>query len=423
MKVLHVSYADKGGGGAIGAYRLHTSMLAQNVDSQLLVIIKRTLDPTVLRAPAWIRIINKISRKLSAYILKLQKPADFLHRSLNIFPTGIWKCINSIDADIVHLHWINENTVGIPDFKFIRKPIIWKLPDMWAFSGCEHYPTSSRRPYEGYSKINRTIGAKGLDLDRLVWLQKRKHWSNLHFTIVSPSRWLAECARSSYLFKRYPVHNIPNPINLHIYKPAADIIKVRQYLNLPYDKKLIMYTSLHDPRKGYSFLEKCLCRLSKSITPADYRIVIMGYKVPYDSLNGIEIINLGYFHEELDIAMAYSAVNVCAVPSYADNLPNTIKESMACGTPCVAFNTGGIPEMITHKVNGYLVPVNDIDEFCNGLKWILTGNYQDISTAAREAACKCHDPEVIIKKYVALYNDVIANRSCPKTFMPAEEHN
>lgn len=412
MKVLHVCFTNKGGGGAIGAYRLHTTMLSQGVDSRLLVMEKRGADPTVIRAPFVVRVANKISKKLSRYILKLQKPADGSYRSLNIFPTGIWRVINSTDADIVQMHWINENAVGIPEFKLIRKPIVWKLPDMWAFSGCEHYPTNSTRPFAGYSKSNRISGAKGLDIDRFVWNQKMRHWQDLDLVIVAPSKWLADCAKASYLFKRYPVHNIPNPVNLDIFRPAADIGKVRAFFKLPLDKKLILFASLtplDDPRKGFGFLEKCISRLADKVNPDEYKIVVLGYRAPHDSMGGIEVINLGIFHEELVVAMIYSAVNVCAFPSYADNLPNTIKESMACGTPCVAFNTGGIPEMITHKVNGYLAPVNDIDEFCNGILWILTENYSTLSRAVREAACKIHDPEVIIKKYVELYNDVIAN--------------
>jgi len=414
MKVLHVCYANRGGGGAIGAYRLHTAMLSQGVNSRLLVIKKRGADPTLVRAPFLIRLANLIARKLSRYILKLQKPADRSYRSLNIFPTGIWRVINSLDADIVQLHWINENTLGISEFKHIRKPIVWKLPDMWAFSGCEHYPTDSTRPFAGYSKANRASGARGFDLDRFVWDQKRRHWKDLDLTIVTPSKWLAECAKSSYLFQRYPVHNIPNPINLDVFRPAADAGKVREFFKLPPAKKLILFaslTSLKDPRKGFGFLEKCMCRLAEKINPYDYRIVIMGYRVPYASLGGIEIINLGYMEEELNVAMAYAAMDVCVAPSYADNLPNTIKESMACGTPCVAFDTGGVPDMITHKVNGYLAPVNDVEEFCNGLLWILSADYPAISKAAREAAIKLHSPEFIVSQYLGLYEDVLAGRS------------
>ncbi|HKK16249.1 MAG TPA: glycosyltransferase [Gammaproteobacteria bacterium] len=412
MKVLHVCYADKEGGGAIGAHRLHTSMLSQNVDSTLLVIKKRTYDPTVQRVPRHIRLANLAGRHLSRFLLQLQKPADKSYRSLNILPTGIGNYINTLDADIVQLHWINENTIGIPEFRNIKKPVVWKLPDMWAFSGSEHYPPGNERAEKGYTKLNRIEGAGGLDIDRLIWKLKKKYWKDLDLTIVSPSKWLADRARASDLFRNYPVHNIANPINLDRYRPAANIASARKFFRLPVDKKLVLFVSLTrltDPRKGFGFLEKCLEEYSKSINPAEYRFVVMGRRIPVPEIGGIEVINLGYLSEEADIALAYSAADVLAAPSYADNLPNTIKESMACGTPCVAFNTGGIPDMITHRESGYLCPVDDITEFCNGLQWVLSGKIEKLSIAARDAAIKFHDPENIVKMYLDLYENILAN--------------
>ncbi|MGH8120033.1 MAG: glycosyltransferase [Gammaproteobacteria bacterium] len=414
MKVLHVCFTNRGGGGAIGAYRLHKAMLSQGIDSRILVIIKGAYDPTLMRAPLSVRLTNLICRKLSSYILNLQKPADSSFRSLNIFPTGLWRFINATDADIVQLHWINENTLGISELKRIRQPIVWKLPDMWAFSGCEHYPTDSVRPFAGYNKSNKNNDTFWLDLDRFVWNHKKHQWKDLDLTIVTPSKWLAACVKSSYLFKHYPVYNILNPINLEVFRPAVDIEKVRAFYRLPSGKKLILYSSmtmLKDPRKGFAFLEQCLRKLAVKENHDDFKIVIMGNKIPYNSIGGIEVINMGYLADEIDIAMVYSAVDVCAAPSYADNLPNTIKESMACGTPCVAFRTGGVPDMITHKENGYLADVNNIDDFCNGLMWVLTSNYSAISNSAREAATRLHNPGVIVGKYLELYGDVLKNRN------------
>lgn len=411
MKVLHVCFSDKGGGAFIGAHRLHTCMLDQGISSELLVIIKRTDDPTVIQAPFHVKLQNFIWRNLSKLILKLQKPGDNEFRSMNIFPTTISKIINKSDADIVQFHWISSNTVGLPDFTRITKPIVWKMPDMWAFCGSEHYSYHETRYRDGYTTSNRPAGHKGLDIDRYVWEKKRLYWQSKDFTIVCPSRWLARCAGESMLFRDRRIHNIPNPINLEIYKPVADKIQARKKLNLPLNKKLILFTSLQkisDSRKGFHYLEKCMEQLLQYFHPASLGIVVMGKEPPPASIQGISVYFTGYFQEDLDIASVYSACDACFFPSMADSTPNTIKESMCCGTPCVAFDIEGVQEMITHKINGYLAPVGAVAEMVEGLKWVLTGANQDLYRAVRESASRLHDPHIIIRKYLDIYENILA---------------
>jgi len=412
MKILHVCFSDKGGGAYIGAHRLHSCMRAQGVSSELLVITKRTRDPTVIQAPLHVRMQNYVWRNLSKLILKLQQPGDREFRSMNIFPTSISSIINQSDADIVQFHWISSNTVGLPDFARITKPIFWKMPDMWAFCGSEHYSYHDARYREGYAESNRPPGHGWLDIDRYVWSKKRKYWQNKEFSIVCPSRWLARCAGNSILFQDRPIHNIPNPINLEIYKPAVDKARVRKHLNLPLDRKLILFTSsqkIYDNRKGFHYLEECLARLSRYYDPATLGIVVMGIESPVASVCGVDVFYTGYFMDDLDIALVYSACDVCLFPSKADSTPNTIKESMCCGTPCVAFDIEGVQEMITHKINGYLAPVGDAAELAEGLRWVLSGEKQDLSRAVRESASRLHDPRVIVQKYLDVYENRLAS--------------
>jgi glycosyltransferase involved in cell wall biosynthesis len=414
MKVLHVSFQDDGGGAAKGAYRLHTSMLSENVDSKLLVIRKKTKDPSVIQVPFIYKVINYIQRKLCKIILLLHKPEFPRYQSLNIFSSRIYKLINASDAEIVQFHWINENTVGIPDFKKINKPIVWKLADMWAFSGSEHYLPNSDRYINGYTKSNRTEGIKGIDISKFVWQQKFKYWKNINLTIVCPSKWLVECARSSLLFKNTQIINIPNPVDLNIFKPCKDRKLIRQKLKLPLDKKLILYSSIlpatKDPRKGYIFLEQCLYSLTKHLDPSEVCIVFMGAESHEKEFHGIKTYNLHQQHDEYEIASIYSSVDVCAVPSVSDNLPNTIKESMACGTPCVAFDVGGVPDMIEHKINGYLVTPEDTLEFGIGLAWVLSQDKKTISSAARLSAYELHNPKSRVNDYINLYSDILSQK-------------
>jgi glycosyltransferase involved in cell wall biosynthesis len=413
MKVLHVCFSDNVGGAFIGAHRLHSCMVATGIDSELLVIKKRTSDPGVIPAPIGLKIQNLLWRKISRLILFTQRTPDNEFRSLNLFPTTINKIINSHDADIVQFHWISDNTIGIPEFKKINKPVVWKLPDMWAFCGCEHYTTYANRYMDGYSTQNKPVDHRGLDIDRYSWEQKKEYWKDLDMTIVCPSKWLAECAGKSLLLKNYPIHIIPNPIDMDIFKPVSDIAAARSYFNLPEDKRLILFSSLAKAsytRKGFHYLDKCIHEFSRSVDKSLYKLVFMGREVHKKELHGIEVINLGIIVDINDLALAYAAMDVTIVPSDADNLPNVIKESMACGTPCVSFDTGGVPDMITHKVDGYLAPVCDHEELSRGLKWLFSRDKSEIGNIARNSAMQLHGHVKIVNRYMDLYNHILSGR-------------
>lgn len=416
MKVLHVCFSDNVGGAFIGAHRLHSCMVATGIDSELLVIKKRTSDPRVIAIPIGLKIQNLVYRIMSRMILLAQKTPDNEFRSLNLFPTTIIRIINSHDADVVQFHWISHNTVGITDFRKINKPLVWKLPDMWAFCGCEHYTTHANRYMDGYNRQNKPSDHHGLDIDRYIWELKQKYWKDLNMTIICPSKWLAECAGKSLLLKNYPIYNIPNPIDMDIFKPVSDIAAARSHFNLPAGKRLILFSSLAKAsytRKGFHYLEKCIQEFSGSVDKSLYKIVIMGLKIPENCLYGIDVINLGVIMDINDLALAYAAMDVTVVPSDADNLPNVIKESMACGVPCVSFNTGGVPDMISHKVNGYLAPVGDYEELSRGLNWIFSRDNTEICNAARNSALQLHGHVNIVNQYVKIYNSLMSDGMKP----------
>lgn len=414
MKVLHVCFSDKGGGAYIGARRLHRSMLENGVDSTLLVMKKRTRDPTVRQAPLRIRCQNIIWRKISRWILKLQSNADRDFRSLNIFPTTLPNFINDFGADIVQFHWVCENTVSVTDLPRIKAEIVWKLPDMWSFSGCEHYNVRNNRAVEGYTSDNVPDDQSGLDIDRYVWQLKQALWKKKRLTIVCPSKWLYECAKKSKLFQHREIRNIHNPVNLDFYKPSDDKMGLRESLKLPQDKKLILYSTSQqkdDPRKGFQYLDDTLSGLAEKINPEQCAVVIIGITHDLPDISGIQVINLGYVWEEYLITRIYAAVNVCLFPSLADNLPNIIKESMACGTPCVAFDAGGTREMVTHKINGYLAPSGDVDELVSGINWVFQQNEKELSAAARETACRLHNTKDRVADYLTLYEKLLAEHA------------
>lgn len=406
MQVLHINYYDSNGGAARACCRLHKGLINHDIDSRILVIDKLSDDESIIKAVGLkMKFVLKIIQKLSFEFSKLQNSSNKLPHSLGFFSNRIYKKINKINPDIVHLHWINGEMLSIKDLSNLEGKIVWTLHDEWAFCGTEHYKGDSLRYKNGYLKKNKKDS--GLDIDRFIWQKKIKYWKDLAFNIVTPSNWLGKSASKSILFKNKNVSVIPNGLNLNIFK-MEDKTESRKYLNLPEDKKLIAFgaTNVNDLNKGGKELEEIVNIVSKQCT--DIEIVTVGGGANLRELSGIKINNLGLLTSEEDIVKFYSAVNLFILPSKQDNLPNMIMEAMACGTPCVGFDTGGVPDMITHKVNGYLAKAFDCGNFAHGIKWILKNpEYDKICYNARKTAEDKFDIKNIARQYIELYEKII----------------
>ena len=414
MKILHVCHSDGFGGASIGAKRLHQTMIDHGLHSRLLVANKFSDSPMVLQLPDDPN--RQIKNYINEKILSFHKTSNPVIRSLNIFGRGAAKYINNSSADVVQFHWINADTVSISEIAKIKKPIVWKMPDMWAFSGAEHYllPDDPHRYVQGYNNQNRPEHECGLDLNKFVWMYKRYCWRNSSFRIVSPSKWLAECARNSKLFKDRFVYNIPNPIDLKQYIPLAKS-ECRQHFDLPEDKNLILFAALAsmiDKRKGFHFLSEALEILSSKGLNKNTDLVILGNQGKViESLHGFKVHNLGRVKDQSVMIKAYNASDFHVFPTQADNLPNVVKEAIACGLPCVGFNIGGMPDMIKHKDFGYLAKPFDASDLANGLEWVLDQNNDELSKRARKHAEMLHNPEKCINSYLRIYEDLIASQT------------
>ncbi|MFM6308601.1 MAG: glycosyltransferase, partial [Dolichospermum sp.] len=189
------------------------------------------------------------------------------------------------------------------------------------------------------------------------------------------SHWLADYARKSSLFQNLRIEVIANGLDAQVYKPIDQKI-ARNLLNLPLDRKLVLFgaiKSTSDRRKGFHLLEPALRKLSEDKNHKnDVELVIFGASPPSEVPNlGLPIHYLGRLNDDIALALLYSAVDVFIAPSVQDNLPNTVMESLACGTPCIAFDIGGMSDMIEHQQNGYLAKHFDIDDLVRGITWVL----------------------------------------------------
>jgi glycosyltransferase involved in cell wall biosynthesis len=413
MKILHLSTSDIDGGAAIAAYRIHQGLITLGVASSMLVRAKFSEDPTVIahKTP-----IARLGSKLDWWPTKQYPNRELTMFSPQWFPDSVVPKIKKIDPDIINLHWVCNGYLKIESLERLKKPIVWTMHDMWAFTGGCHYTKSCERYIKGCGQCPQLGSAELYDLSYRTWQRKAKAWQNLNLTVVTPSQWLASCVRSSPLFENCHVEIIPSGIDSHQFKPVEQF-QAREKFNLPHDQHLVMFgagSTTGDPRKGFQYLLSALQRLDSTQWGDRLELVVFGEEQPDSALPvNFKVRYLGRLKDNDLLASAYSAVNVFVAPSVQDNLPNTVLEALACGTPCLAFDIGGMSDMIRHKQNGYLAKPFDITDLAQGITWILQDDHRQLwlSNQARTGTIEKFATKTQSKRYASLYKNISKSES------------
>lgn len=406
MNVLQISGTDKIGGAGIAAYRLHQGLTQAGIDSQMLVLRQATSDATVHRLlPRMSRLQRLQTRYASKQVTRQLKAhprkPDSAYWSLNNRSYPIANQINAFNADIVHIHWVGDNYLPIQQFSKINAPIIWTLHDMWAFTGGCHYSGDCQAYQTGCGNCPQLLQSHPQDISQQVIHQKIQAWSNTPMMIVCPSRWLADCVRGSKVLGQQQIEVIPNGIDTTQFKPI-DKASARHALNLPQDKKLVLFGAFggtQDLRKGFIYLRDALKCLPEA---SDIELVVFGSDQPEQLNVNLPVHPIGRLQDMVSMILLYSACDIFALPSLQDNLPNTLLESLACGTPCVAFDTGGLSDIIQHQENGYLAQFKDTQDLAHGIQWTLTQSFS-ATTIHQKTVDRYHLPH-IAEQYTQLYH-------------------
>ncbi|WP_406659835.1 glycosyltransferase family 4 protein [Methanolobus sp. ZRKC3] len=413
MKPLLLNTSDIQGGAARAAYRLHQGLQQIDVESKMLVQKKSSNDNSVIgpktnikgpRSSTWN--IMAVGRYLVDRLpLIYYDPHNFkqIDWSPQWLPNNIHRKINKLNPDVVHFHWICQGFVPVQEVAKIKQPIVWTLHDMWAFTGGCHYNGTCDRYKDKCGSCPQLGSNKENDLSKRVWKHKKECWDDLDFTVVTPSHWLANCARSSSLFEDKKIEVIPNGLDLQKFKPVAKD-EARKALNLPLDKNLILFGALNstqDKRKGFQYLKSAISILSEDL---DFEAIVFGNSSGGDQLD-IPVNYMGRLPDNM-LTSIYSAADVFVAPSVQDNLPNTIMESLACGTPSVAFDIGGMSDMIVHKENGYLAKPFDVEDLAKGIEWVVEQDQRKkyLSEASRKYVENNFELKSVAKQYADLYS-------------------
>ena len=239
MNIIHISNSNQIGGAARAATRIHESLLDNNINSKIWVNDKVGDDSNVFStAGKYFKVLKIIKILIARFLTKLLKTNNPSLHSPQIFSSRWIKKINKSDADVIHLHWFQHEMISISEIPKIKKPIVWTLHDMWGFCGAEHI-SYDKRWKEGYKKKNRPKTESGFDLNLWTWKRKIKYWKKpIH--LIAPSRWMEKAVKDSFLMKDWNVTQIPNPLDIDIWKPMDKKI-ARNAFNLPTNLPIVLF--------------------------------------------------------------------------------------------------------------------------------------------------------------------------------------
>lgn len=415
MKLVMLNSYDNVGGAAIATYRLHRGLLAIGVNSRLIVMRKGTDDSTVIAPDLQTRF-----KRVIAYFhaRRDQKITSHYQANGNRYfsparcPDKLALRIDALNPNLIHLFWVNSGFMKIETLKQFRRPVVWTLHDMWPFTGGCHYDDGCGRYRQSCGECPILNSKSEDDLSRQIWDRKRKSWREIPIVVVATSHWMAEIARSSSLFKDRRIEVIPNGIDTDKYKPL-DKQAARAAYGLPLDRHLVLFSAFSattDKRKGNHLLVPAFKKMALAGWVEKMELVVIGASAPDNPPDlGMKVHYMGHLHDEISQVLLYSAADLTVAPSMQENLSNTVMESLSCGTPVVAFNIGGMPDMIDHQESGYLARPFESDDLAAGMMWVLENKARHAMLAqhARKMAVERYALKTIANRYLALYQDIL----------------
>ncbi len=419
MKVALINTSDAGGGAAEACMRLLAALLQQQVDVSMVVQNKRRDNDRVYTVQH--NAIDKLRSNFNFFCERLPFIA-FQERDRRVrFAFSTANAGTDISnepvirqADILHIHWTNSGFLSIDDLKkllALNKPIVWTLHDMWAFTGGCHYAGTCNHFLNQCGNCYFLRKPDNNDISHSGWLRKSDMYSAAkNISFVTCSNWLGQVAKTSSLLKNASIRVIPNPIDTALFSPK-DKLLMRKKWGVSTDAKIILFgaANINDRRKGITYLVEALAILKANHPQGEkVEMVIFGKNNHFD-INTLPfaVTQLNTITSPNDMAEIYAMADVFVNPSIEDNLPNTIMEAMACGTPCAAFNTGGIPDMIDHQQNGYLANYKSSADLAAGLNELLNLKTEQFATAARNKVLREFNNDKVALQYIDLYRSVL----------------
>lgn len=416
MRVLIVNTSECKGGAAIAAHRLTEALINNGVKAKMLVMEKQTDALYVADHHRWVRDeLNFVWERFVIWVNNLFSRHNLWKVSIANTGTDITTTREFQEADIIHLHWINQGFLSLKSLRRIfasGKPVVWTMHDMWEMTAiCHHaYECDHYQKVCSYCSLLRFPSSH--DLSSRVYKRKKRLYEHANVRFVAVSKWLAECARKSTLIGDKSVSVIPNSISLSHF-PMINRADARSILHLK-GRYLIAFGAarIDDDIKGFSYLVEALKLLTDQgkVSRDDIHLLLFGGIKNEEALGRVPVAHTyyGYVNDSHKMSLIYSASNAVVSSSLYETFGQTLIEAQACGATPVAFGGSGQEDIIAHKVNGYLAERLSAESLADGIYWALTANLE--RSVLRNNVLAHYTESIVALKYTEVYNEAIAQK-------------
>jgi glycosyltransferase involved in cell wall biosynthesis len=407
LNILHISATDNVGGSGRSAYRIHRALKQHGHESRMLVSYRTMPDPDV--GMIW----RTQPYRLADYACSVL--TDALSLQYLYFPSSFrlrrdpW----FHQCDVLQLYNIHGKYFSHSALPLLShdRPVVWRLSDMWPMTGHCAYSYDCKRWLTGCGECPIVHDEPRLRTDRtaFLWRTKKNIYDRSRIHIVAPSRWIADLAKRSPLLERFPIHWIPNGLDTHIFRPIDKRV-ARELLNLSLDERVVLFSAVETTaeRKGGHILTELFSKLAHQATGATRVLIVGNGAEQWKNALALPVTTRDLVRDDTLLAAIYSAADVFAYPTLAENLPNGILESMSCGTPVVAFDVGGVADAVRPGQTGFLTPPKNLDDFVAKIVTVLSNDRlrSEMSARCREIAAAEYDAELQCSRFEDLYESI-----------------
>lgn len=414
MRVVHLSTFEQAGGAARAAHGLHRALLAEGVASEMVVMERQSRDETVHVAAR-----DPIDARLEALCGRFWSAGNRTPLTNTAFSIGFGACDAVTHeavgrADVINLHWVPQllDARALGALRALDKPVVWTLHDEWAYTGGCHYTAGCERFREKCSACPQ-LARDPHALVELRFAQKRDACRDARIAVAAPSRWLARRARESAVLRGSRVECIPYGVDTDVFHPSRRS-EGRARLGASDDEFVLLFSAeaAFERRKGFAELKAAL-ETARSLLRDDaarLRLAVLGHAFGVELPEGS--VTLGHVASRDELAAIVAACDLYAMPSLEDNLPNGVLEALACGTPCVGFDVGGVPDMLDGTPGCTVVPKGDVAALADSFVAAIRGMH---AVRAHRGAIRAdtehrYAPAVQARAYRGLYRDLLGEK-------------